>query len=458
VSLPGPGPEQWGFERNELDHLEVAGCDVVDLAAELGTPLHVVDEGGLRRAAREFRRVFGGALGDVDLFYSYKTNCIPGVLRVLHEEGVGAEAISTYETWLALELGLPGERILLNGVNKPSDGLRLAVSRGLRGIHIDSLDEVPRLAGVMDAAVGPVRVGVRVATGAGWKAQFGVEIESGEALEVYRRLALVPGVVLSGIHAHLGTSVESPAVYARALEVMLDLRAEVQRATGQLLEYVDLGGGLPVPTVREFGLRDALLHKRLRLRASPPDPGRPGWAAFASAIASALERGAARTGLPRPRIFFEPGRALTSQAQVLLLGVGVVKRRADGARIAIVDGGRSTIAAPLGNEYHEVLLASRLSAAGSEPHTVVGGLCTPGDWTYVRKDLPPLAPGDLLAVMDAGAYFTSFANDFAFPRPAVVLVRDGKPTVIRRRETFEAMVAMDAGMDGEGSTRPPGRA
>jgi diaminopimelate decarboxylase len=437
------GPEAWGFARNAADHLVVGGCDVVELSQQYGTPLHVVDEDALRRAARGFRRSFGAALGEIDVFYSYKTNCIPGVLRILHEEGIGAESISTYETWLALRLGLPGDRILLNGVNKPSEGLALAVAHGLRGIHIDSLEEVPRLAAVLGDAAGPVRVGVRVATGAGWKAQFGVEIESGEALEVYRRLAELPGVVLSGIHVHLGTSVESPAVYQHAAEKMLDLRGEVARTTGSALEYLDLGGGLPVPTVKEFSLRDSLLHKRLGLRATPPDPRRPGWDAFAAVLASALEEGTRRTGLPAPKVYFEPGRALTSQAQVLLLGVGVVKERADGSRIAITDGGRSTNAAPLGNEYHEVLLANRLSASGARPHGVVGGLCTPGDWTFVRKDLPDLAPGDLLAVMDAGAYFTSFSNDFAFPRPAVVIACEGRARIARQRERFEYMVGMD---------------
>ena len=130
---------------------------------------------------------------------------------------------------------------------------------------------------------------------------------------------------------------------------------------------------------------------------------------------------------------------------MLLLGVGVVKQREDGSRIAITDGGRSTNAAPLGNEYHEVLLANRLSAVGAEPHVVVGGLCTPGDWTFVRKDLPRLEPGDLLAVMDAGAYFTSFSNDFAFPRPAVVIARGGEARASRQRESFEYMIELDEG-------------
>jgi diaminopimelate decarboxylase len=441
-------PEAWGFARGASDHLVIGGCDAVELAREHGTPLPMVAEDALRRAAREFQRVFAAAIGDVDVFYSYKTNCIPGVLRVLHEEGIGAESISTYETWLALRLGLAGDRILLNGVNKPLDGLRLAVSNGLRGIHLDSLEEVPRLAEAMADAAGPVRVAVRVSTGAGWKAQFGVEIESGEALEVYRRAAAIPGVVLSGVHVHLGTSVEDPGVYAHATTALCALRAEVARATGSVLEYLDLGGGLPVPTVKEFSLRDSLLHKRLRFRATPPDPRRPGWPEFAAAVARALDEGGRKAGLPRPRIFFEPGRALTSQAQVLLLGVGVVKRRADGARIAITDGGRSTNAAPLGNEYHEVLLANRLAATGALPHTIVGGLCTPGDWTYVRKDLPELVPGDLLAVMDAGAYFTSFSNDFAFQRPPVLLASGGKARVARARETFEYMTGMDGDLGG----------
>jgi diaminopimelate decarboxylase len=235
---------------------------------------------------------------------------------------------------------------------------------------------------------------------------------------------------------------------------MFDLRVEVKKATNIVLNYLDLGGGLPVSTVREFGLRDTVLHRRLRLRAVPPDLRRPGWPQFAAAIAKAIDGGVARTGMPRPQIFFEPGRALTSQAQLLLLRVGIVKKRTDGNLIAISDGGRSTNAMPLSTEYHEVFLANRMSAVDECPHTIVGGLCTPGDWTFMRKDLPLLESGDLLAVMDSGAYFTSFANNFSFPRPAIVMVRDGQARVIRRRESFESMVAMDEGMVVRPMPRP----
>ncbi len=438
-----PDLARWNFSLNADGHLVLGGCDAVDLARRFGTPLHVVDEARLKGAVSDFRATLSAALGEVQPFYSYKTNCVPGVLRLLHAEGVGAESISPYETWLAIRLGLPGDRILYNGVNKSLEGLRLAAAHGVRSINIDSLDEVERLRSVLDAARAPLRVGVRVSTGAGWKAQFGVEVQSGEALEVFRRLHAIPQLVLSGIHVHLGTSIESPDVYVAAARAMMDLRAAVKQSTGAILDHLDLGGGFPVPTVREFGLWDTVFHKRLRRPARPPDPRRPGLAAFAERIGATLRARAAIDGLPVPAVFVEPGRALTSQAQVLLLSVGVVKRRADGSRIAICDGGRSTCAAPLGNEYHELILANRARDPGRVTHTIVGGLCTPGDWTYVRKDLPELAPGDLLAVMDAGAYFTSFANDFAFPRPAVVLASAGQARVLRRRESYEALIAMD---------------
>jgi diaminopimelate decarboxylase len=458
VSKSGPTstPSHWGLATSADGHLVIGGCDAVELAEVYGTPLHVVDEDLLRDAARRFRRVFAEALGRVEVFYSYKTNCVPGILQVLHEEGLGAEAISPYETWLALRLGLPGERIIYNGVNKTVEGLRLAVSRGLRSINIDSMEEVHRLREVMGSARGPVTVGVRVSTGAGWKAQFGVEIDSGEALEVFGALAEIPGVVPTGLHVHLGTAIESPSTYARAVARLMDLREEVKRRIGVELGFLDLGGGFPVPTVREFDLRDKVLHRQLRWKARPPASDGSRWEEFAGAIAEVIRRKTAPGGLEAPEIYLEPGRAVTSQAQIFLLRVGVVKTRADGSRIAICDGGRSTNAAPLGSEYHEAFVANRLHAEGMEAQTIVGGLCTPGDWTFVRKDLPPLSPGDLLAVMDAGAYFTSFANDFAFPRPGIVMARDGESRVIRRRESFEALIAMDEGLPAAARRDDPG--
>jgi len=148
--------------------------------------------------------------------------------------------------------------------------------------------------------------------------------------------------------------------------------------------------------------------------------------------------------VPRPEILLEPGRALTSSAQVLLLTVKEIKRRGR-TRFAVVDGAMQQIAFPLSYEYHACLVAS--CASGQRPrrrYFVVGPLCSPEDVLYRNWRLPELVEGDVLAVMDAGAYFTSFANNFSFPRPPIALVRDGHGRLVRQRETFAAIAAPDS--------------
>jgi len=143
-------------------------------------------------------------------------------------------------------------------------------------------------------------------------------------------------------------------------------------------------------------------------------------------------------------LLLEPGRALTSEAQILLLTVRGIKHKRRGVTYAITDGGMQHIAFPLSYEYHACLLANRAGARPTRRCFVTGPLCSPEDILYRNWKLPELKEGDLLAVMDAGAYFTSFANNFSFPRPAVVMVSHGAPALVRQRETFEHMAALDS--------------
>ena len=130
---------RWGLAVNDAGHLVLGGCDIVDLADRYGTPLHVVDEAALRRTYRSFVQSFSASYPRVDVFYSYKSNCVPGVLAILHSEGCGAEVISPYELWLARRLGVDPSRIIYNGVNKSFEDLRGAIEVGVRLVNVDSL-------------------------------------------------------------------------------------------------------------------------------------------------------------------------------------------------------------------------------------------------------------------------------------------------------------------------------
>jgi len=433
---------RWGCEVNSDGHLEMDGCDLVSVTREHGTPLHVVSKRGLSANCDRARRSLRDALGDVEIFYSYKTNCVPGVLEIIHGHDIGAEVISPYELWVALRLGVPGNKIIYNGPHKTGESLATAIRHEVKLINLDSLTDIGNVVEVCRTHGLTANVGVRLCPSYGWSAQFGLSMENDEA---NRGLRLIEEnedcLKLRGFHVHIGSQVVDVSLFRRAVaEVLAFVRQSKESSLGDL-RYLDVGGGFGVPTVREIGGLERRLSGLVRRPFRPPDPDQcPSFAEFGAAIAETL---AQYTDLfpGGPTVIVEPGRAITSNTQVLLLGVRVVKDRK--VPIAILDGGKMNITLPTSFEYHEILAASRMRETADRSYKLVGRTCTPSDSVYENVKLPTLEEGDVIAIMDAGAYFTSFSNDFAFPRPPIVLADNGTTTVLRKRETFEDVAARD---------------
>jgi diaminopimelate decarboxylase len=436
-------PRLWDLEINAAGHLAVCGHDVVELARRHGTPLHVVSRQRLAddfgRFAAAFRRLWPA----VEIGYSYKTNPLPGVLRELHALGAWAEVISHFELWLALRLGVPAGRIIYNGPAKSDDGLRLAIERGVRIINIDNLAEIERIGRLARALGVRPQVGVRVVTSVGWSGQFGHDLANGEADEAFARLAETDDVEPCGLHVHLGTGLKDVATYLQAIREMAEFVRRLESRSAVRIRYLDFGGGFGVPTVRPYGAWD----ERMMANGYPPAPTDPATTptieSISMAIVDLLRRYYPDDGATvAPTLLFEPGRAITSSAQMLLLRVLAVKPAADGSRRVILDGGKN-IAIPTGYESHELLPASSMRDAYRSPHSFYGPLCHPGDVLLRWKRFPDVSPGDVVALMDAGAYFVPNQMNFSNPRPAAVLVDRERDTLIRKRESFENIVQLD---------------
>jgi diaminopimelate decarboxylase len=434
---------RWGCVINSNGHLEMDDCDLVSAAREHGTPVHVVSKRALSANCQEAPRSLGRTLEDVEVFYSYKTNCVPGVLRIIHEHGLGAEVISPYELWVALELGVPGNKIIYNGPHKSKDSLTTAIRNRAKLINIDSLTDLRNTLEVCRDHGLKANVGIRLRPSYGWSAQFGFSIETGEAQAGIRLIQEHEDYLeLKGLHVHLGSQVTDVSLFRRALAQVLDFLRGTEASARKKLRYLDVGGGFGVPTVREIGGVERRLSGLVHRPFRPPDPTRcPGFTEFGTAIAEVLERYGGLFPRKGPTVVTEPGRAITSNTQVLLLGVHVVKERR--VPIAILDGGKMNITSPTSFEYHAVLAASRMHERADRRYRLVGRTCTPSDIVYENAMLPSLEEGDIIALMDAGAYFTSFSTDFAFPRPPIVLLDNGTTTVLRRRETFEDVAVRD---------------
>ncbi|GAK56883.1 decarboxylase, pyridoxal-dependent [Candidatus Vecturithrix granuli] len=432
----------WGLQVNERGHLVIGGCDCVELAEEYGTPVHIVDSDLLQRNYHAFRESFTSHDIQVEIYYSYKTNPIPGILRILHEYGAGAEVISPYELWLALKSGISPDLIIYNGPNKSEAGLHSAIENRIKLININSCHEIEMITHLAEQLGTRVRVGVRLCTSVGWAEQFGFSIETGAAFEAFDRLSSLKRIDIEGIHTHLGTNIRNASSYEWAINDICQFMYTLKEKKGIGIKYLDLGGGFGVPTVRPFHKVEYNFHHIFDVPYIAPRSNNASLIeTFAEKVVAAVQKGCEKYKLPVPILLFEPGRAMTSNTQILLATVGDLKTHQRG-KIAMIDAGMN-IALPTSWEYHEIFVANKMASAYQEFYSIVGPICTPQDVVSKRKKLPELEIGDLVSIMDAGAYFTSFSNDFSFPRPAVVMVSGGRHRVLRERERYDDMTQLD---------------
>jgi diaminopimelate decarboxylase len=277
----------------------------------------------------------------------------------------------------------------------------------------------------------------------GWNAQFGLYIRNGEATEGFKLLVRNKNLIrIKGVHVHIGSQITDKKIYAKVIKEVMTFLHTLKKDIGLDIEYLDVGGGFGVPTVREISGIERKICDLIKRPFSPPNPNLyPSIENFGKIIKDTVDYYASRFKLKSPRILFEPGRLLTSSAQILLLSVRATKKRETPA--VILDGGKMNITFPTSFEYHEIFVANKMKMKSDSRYCLVGRTCTPSDMIYNYRKLPALDNGDIISIMDAGAYFTSFSNSFAFPRPCILLADDGRITVVRKRETFETMASRD---------------
>lgn len=443
-----PGPEAFGLEVNDRDRLCMAGWDLAALAETYTTPLFIINEPYLRAHARALQDIHGPSHIRPEVFFSYKTNPVPGFLSVLHAEGIGAEVISGYELWLALRLGVPPEKIIFNGVGKTPQALAMAIEHTIRSINIDSFSEIETLAALARRTDKKVQVCIRIQPGTGWAGQFGFPVQGGYALRAAQLIASEPELQFCGLHFHLGTQLTSPHVYREAVSTALEFAAEIRRTCGLETRFLDIGGGFGVPTVRGLTELDRQLLNRHAIAPPAPLPQScPAPDFFLQDIFACIAERCDELALEAPKVFLEPGRLLSSTSQILVTRISDVKELPFGKTIAVADAGIN-IAHPVLGEYRHCFALSNACAQPQRTCTIVGPTCSIGDILYPALKLPALRPGDCIAIMDAGAYFVPNANNFSYPRPAIIAVSAAGHRIVRSRESYEHMVANDTAPDG----------
>lgn len=411
-------------------HMYVGGCSLERLATTYGTPLFVLDEHRLRNNCR--------ALGDsltrhyprAGSFFSVKTNLDADVLRIASEEGMGAEVISQQEYELARAVGIPAGRVLFNGMVQPVDSMRRLFADGVLMVHVDAETDVSRLNSAAAEVERRVDVGIRVHTKRGWGSNpFGIPPE--RCVDMFERILETEFLTPVGLLVHSSARATGPEDYSAKARLLLDICVRVKERTGRAVRFIDIGGGYGTASVRAFGRVEHLANLLIGVKSRPPDPGRfVPLRETVRIISSQIVDFCTARGLEPPILHLEPGTAVVEDAQLLITTVHKLKQ-IGGQQIAVVDASRVGMAQPLRGEYHEVFVANRMDGSTRRVYRVVGRSCSTHDWLFSRKRLPKLRPGDLLAIMDVGAYFNSTSNSFSFPSPPAVVVKDGAARLAR---------------------------
>jgi diaminopimelate decarboxylase len=418
---------QWLQEplENRGGKLYFDGVSAIELAEAFDTPLYVISENRIRDNYQRLRNALIRNYEKIKVYYASKANSNLSVLKILETEGACLDAVSPGEVFLALITGFPPSRILFTGTSLRNDELKFLAGSNIT-INVDSLSQLDRLLKIKVPDLLSVRVNPEIGAGhhdhcitAGKNTKFG--LWETDALKAYKK-AKEAGVARFGIHMHMGSGVLDVEPFVLALDKLLSVAKKVRDEVGISFEFVDMGGGLGVP----YKLEDNGLDLSL----------------FSEKVLSLFKCRIDEYDLGEPFFCVEPGRYLVCDASILLTRVNTLKATPF-KRFVGVDAGFNTLVRPIMyGSYHHMLVANNLDAPEEETYDVVGPICETGDILAKERRLPKVQEGDLLAILNAGAYGYAMSSQYnARPRAAEILVKNGKCAPIRERETLDDLLS-----------------
>jgi diaminopimelate decarboxylase len=413
-----------GSRVNERGHLQIGGCDVVDVVAEFGSPAYVYAEDDIRIRARAYLDAFRARTDDFEVLYASKAAPVTAIYRLCAEEGLSVDVASGGELYMALRAGFDPERIHLHGNNKTEAELRQAIDAEVRYLILDSFDEIERLEELLDR---PQEVLIRVTPGieptthgyvqtGGLDSKFGFGLQDGLARRAIDAVPATENLRLVGLHAHIGSQIFELDPYVRAIEALAGLWDKGCR-------IINVGGGLGIAYTSDD---------------EPPS---------IEEYVEVKVRGVERVLDPAPRILIEPGRSLVGNAGVTAYTVGTVKEIPGVRTYIAVDGGMSDNMRPmLYDARYEAVIANRAADPARTLATVAGMHCESGDILIRDAMLASPAVGDVLVTPATGAYGYAMASNYnGQPRPPVIFCSQGDAREVVRRETHEDLVTRDVG-------------
>src|SRR5687768_15203218 len=463
-----------GYLEVHNGHLTIDGVDALQLVQHYNSPLFVFSEQRIRDNIGRLQHAASVVDRPIKFCYASKANSNMAILKAVLDAGIDVEVNSGGELFKALRVGFRADQIIFNGTSKSDDELDDAVRAGIYAINIDSIYEIELVEKSVERLraqgeeVAPARVTLRLVPEIGTRSHLGLQtalltskfgISSSEVLAAFRRGLQRPDLVhVCGIHIHVGSQTPDVEPFAEAFKSMWEHLVTIHNETGHTLEHINLGGGIPVDYLRDRSQADDLPEHERDMLGAELEPA----AVLKEALRVARESARAAKAehlLDKVTIVLEPGRSVIADAGLVLTTVRNIKRRPETGDVWLLTDAGYNIMLSMNNYkwYYHLISASSAGEPHSDSYKVAGPLCDSGDVYFdierggrlpdYRKLPESVVPGEVLALLNCGAY--SLAQMFHYngrPLPAAVMIRNsGQPEMIRRRDTYEDLIANDTG-------------
>lgn len=422
---------------NEKGHLTIGGCDAVQLAEQYGTPLYVLDENTVRNTCKSYVQSFVNHYDGKGLaLYASKALSCKALCKIAQEENMGLDVVSGGEIYTAMQAGFPPEKIHFHGNNKTTDEINMAIDYNIGKIVVDNLYELELLNKLAKEKNKTVKISMRIKPGVDAHthdfirtgqidSKFGFALETGEAMEAVKKTFEFENVELTELHCHIGSQIFDIDPFVTAAEIMMDFIGSIKELTGHNISELNLGGG--------FGIQYTT------------DDNPTAYDNYMNAVSKAVKAKAKQYDIPVPFIYIEPGRSVVGEAGITLYTVGAIKEIPNIRTYVSVDGGMcDNIRYALYQSKYTVVNACKADKEPDSIVTIAGKCCESGDLVQENAPIAKAEAGDTIAVLSTGAYNYSMASNYnRIPKPAMVLVNNGKSKLIVKRESYEDLVKND---------------
>ncbi len=421
-------------------HLEIGGCDAVELAKKFGTPLYVMDEKYIRDMCRVYRDTIEKKYGGNGLvLYASKAFSCMAVYKIAQQENIGVDVVSGGELYTAVKAGFPADKIYMHGNNKLRSELEYALECGVGTIVVDAYSELDMLDGLAGKCGKKQDILLRVNPGveahthhfiqtAKTDSKFGFSLSDGTAEKITEYALGKKNLRLRGYHCHIGSQIFEKQSFRLAADKMMAFMSGMKQKFGFVADKLNLGGGYGIWYTDE----DAKISSAQ-------------YALYLDAVVDEIKAKAKEYSLDEPYLLIEPGRSIVGEAGVTLYTVGAIKEIPGVKKYVAVDGGMfENPRYALYQAKYTAVLANRMNDKADDVVTVAGKCCESGDIVCANVPLPKAKTGDILAVLSTGAYNYSMASNYnRNPIPPVVLVNEGHADYIVKPQTFEDIVRND---------------